>query len=207
MIIQQVNLYQENLKPQQLNADIPVYLGVIVMFFLILIGFSIYFQHELDKNKSVAEQIQEKLNAKKTTVKQLQDSQPKPQSNTNLIAETKQWQKKVADFTQTLAMLENETNMQTQGFSGYFLALANQSVSGVWLSVIHFDARQEMINFEGSTFKVDEIPVFLQRLQKEPVFHGRSFAKLAVEKSAKTPNLMNFKLSTHLPALKKNHAE
>lgn len=176
------------------------------MFVLILTGFSLYFQHELHKNQDVAEQAQKNLNVQKTVVKQLQKNQPKP-SDTALIAETRQWQKKIADLTQTIALLNNETNMQSQGFSAYFLALANQSVSGVWLSVIHFDAGKELINFEGNTFKPDEIPVFLQRLQKEPIFHGRSFAKLAVEKSTKIPNLMNFKLSTHLPALKKNHAE
>lgn len=207
MIIQQVNLYQENLKNQRLNTDIPVYLGVIVLFILILAGFSWYFQNELDKKQLIAEQTLKNLNAQKLAVKQLQDSQPKPQPDTALIAETTEWQKKVTDLSQTINLLNNPTNMQTQGFSGYFLALANQSVSEVWLSVIHFEAPQELINFEGNTFTPDEIPIFLQRLQQEPVFHGRSFATLAIEQSAKIPNLKSFKLSTHLPALQKNHAE
>lgn len=207
MIIQQVNLYQGSLKTQRLNPDMPVYLSVIVVFVLFLAGFSGYFQGEFHKKQEVAEQVLKSLSAQKSTVKQLQDSQPKSQPDTALIAETTQWQKKVADLTETITLLDNPTNMQSQGFSGYFLALANQSVSGVWLSMINFDAQQELIKFEGSTFTPDEIPVFLQRLQKEPVFHGRSFATLAIEPSAKTPGLMNFKLSTHLPALKKNHGE
>ncbi len=207
MKIQQVNLYQGNLKTQRLNTDIPVYLSVIAVFVLILAGFNGYFHQQLQKHQEVAEQTLKNLNAQKAIVKQLQDRLAKPQPDTALIAATTEWQTKVANLTETIALLDNPTQMQTQGFSGYFLALANQSVSGVWLRMMHFDAQQELINLEGSTFTANEIPFFLQRLQKEPVFHGRSFATLAIEQSAKIPHLMNFKLSTHLPVLKKNHAE
>lgn len=207
MIVQQVNLYQDSLKPKQFNARLNWYLSIIGIFCLGVVGLSFYFKSELTKSQAALAQLQQNLNTQKALVKQLQDRQPKPQTNTALLAEIGQWQKKVAELTQTMTLLDHETDMQTHGFSAYFQGLANQPISDVWLNVIHFDAQQDLINFEGSTFKPDEIPDFLQHLQKQPVFHGRSFAKLIVEKSEKIPNLMNFKLSTHQPAVKKNHVD
>ena len=207
MIVQQVNLYQDSLKPKQLNARLNGYLTIIGIFCLGLLSLSFYFKNEFTKNQTAVAQVQKNLNTQKALVKQLQEHQPKSQNNTVLLAEIGQWQKKVAELTQTIAILDHETDMQRHGFSAYFQGLANQPVSDVWLNLIHFDARQDMINFEGSTLKPDEIPDFLQHLQKQPVFHGRSFAKLIVEKSEKIPNLMNFKLSTHQPAVKKNHVD
>ena len=69
--------------------------------------------------------------------------------------------------------------------------------------MIHFDAEQQRINFEGSTVKSDRVAYFLQQLQQESIFQGQAFAQLQIEKSAQHPDLMNFKLSTHLDPIEK----
>ena len=207
MTVQQVNLYQDSFKQKQLSIDFYLKAAVVFVFF---IGFSlinVYLIHNLHNDSGIVEQKRTQLAAEQEQVKLLESTLPKQELNSALIAELELWQKKLDDTNKTLAILSNKDTARSQGFSAYFQALVNQSISDVWLTVIHFDVEQQRINLEGSTFKSDKIPYFLQQLQKEAVFHGRTFAQLQIEKSAQVPNLMNFKLSTHLESAKKDHVE
>jgi Tfp pilus assembly protein PilN len=207
MIVQQVNLYQDSLKQKHLGAGF--YLGaILIIIFFILFGIvNIYLLRNLYSERELVEQTRQKLNAEQARVKLLGSTLPKHEVNSALIAELELWQKKIEDTNKTLDILRNNDTARSQGFSAYFQALANLAVSEIWLTVINFDVQQQRINFEGSTLKTDKIPYFLQQLQQEPVFHGRTFAQLQIEKIEKTPNLVNFKLSTHLEPVKKDHVQ
>jgi Tfp pilus assembly protein PilN len=207
MIRQQVNLYQDSLKQKPRSMGFFVGIAVVFAFF---IGFSlinVYLIQNLHNDSRVVEQKREALDAEQAKIKLLESTMPKQELEPSLVTELAVWQKKLDDTNKTLAILSNHDTARSQGFSAYFQALANQSISDVWLTVIHFDVEQQRINLEGSTFKSDKIPYFLQQLQKEAVFQGRTFAQLQIEKSVQVPNLMNFKLSTHLEAAKKDHVE
>lgn len=207
IIVQQVNLYQDSLKQKQLSIDF--YLGAVTVF-AFFIGFSlinVYLIQNLHNDSRIVEQKRKALEGEQARVKLLESTMPKQEINTALVAEFEQWQKKVEVLKQTVAILNNHDTVRSQGFSAYFQALANQPVSDVWLTVIHVDAAQQRINFEGSTFKTAKIPYFLQQLQQEPIFQGRAFAQFQIEKSEQVPNLMNFTLSTHLETAKKDHVE
>ncbi|MDO9215074.1 MAG: PilN domain-containing protein [Methylococcales bacterium] len=207
MSIQQVNLYQSSLKPEPFN--IGLYLG-IALASLLCIGLGIatvYLTRAVSDERYQVTQAVKQLNDEQARVKALEATLKKQAIDPALITELALWQKKVDDLKQTLATLGNGNSANSQGFSGYFQALANQSIAEVWLTTIRFDAEQQQIDLEGSTFKSDKIPDFLQQLQTEPVFHGRTFAQLHIEKSEAVPNLMNFKLSTHVEATKKDHVK
>ena len=204
----QVNLYQDSFKQKQL--DVRFYLLVATVFAFFFVGFSlinIYLIRDLRNDRELVKQTLKKLDAEQARVKLLQSKIPKQEIDTSLVAEVELWQKKMNQLKQTVAILTSNDTVRSQGFSAYFQALANQPISEVWLTMIHFDAEQQLINFEGSSFKADKIPYFLQQLQKEPVFHGRTFAALEIQKAEQVPKLMNFKLSTHLEPLKKDHVE
>lgn len=206
MIVQQVNLYRDSLKPKQISTD--VYIGIAIVF-VFFIGFSVinvYLIRNLRHDSKVVEQKRKVLNDEQALVTSLEAKRPKQEIDTALVAEVEQWQKKVDELNETVTTLTNKDGVGSQGFSAYFQALANQPISEVWLTKIDFDAEQQRINLEGSTFKTDKIPYFLQQLQQEPVFHGRTFVQLRIEKAEQAP-LMNFKLSTYLEPAKKDHVK
>jgi hypothetical protein len=207
MIVQQVNLYQNRFEPTQPNLTIYLYVGVIILGGIILLGISLQAIKERHNQQSLVEQARLNLDGKKAQVKLLTAKLAQQKLNTALRSETKQWQKNVSELTQAIEIINNNNNLPTQGFSAYFLALANQSISDVWLTVIHFDTRQQSIRFEGNTFNADKVPQFLQQLQQESVFHGRSFSTLTIEKSTQNANLMIFKISTQPETALKNHAK
>ena len=51
---------------------------------------------------------------------------------------------------------------------------------------------------KGSTFYPGKIPLFLQNLQNETVFNGKSFAKLAMAQAEKNNSQINFTISTFM---------
>ena len=51
---------------------------------------------------------------------------------------------------------------------------------------------------KGSTFYPGKTPLFLQNLQNETVFNGKSFAKLAMMQAEKNDIQINFTISTFM---------
>jgi anti-sigma factor RsiW len=207
MSVQQVNLYQSSLKPKPFN--IGLYLGITIVS-LLCIGLGIAtvsLTRAVSDERDQVTQAAKQLSDEQARVKSLEAALKKQEVDPALITELALWQKKVDDLKQTFATLSNSDTAHSQGFSAYFQALANQSIAEVWLTAIRFDAEQQQIDLEGSTLKSDKIPDFLQQLQTEPAFHGRTFAQLHIEKSEQVPKLMNFKLSTHVEATKKDHVK
>ncbi len=90
------------------------------------------------------------------------------------------------------------TGEQSADFSRYLLALARQSMPTVWLTSINITGPQQAIDLAGSTFRPGDVPDFLQKLQREPVFMGKTFAKLALLPAEKIPGQIDFKLQALL---------
>jgi hypothetical protein len=197
-MIQQVNLYQDSLRQGQAGTGMSHYSAGLIGIALLLMGISLYLLWSLGNLKTQMEQSHQSLNAEEARVAHLLSKLPKQENNASLADEIEQLQNRINELTQTLQLLTAKKSGATQGFSRHFQALADQSIPEVWLSKIHISGTQRIIDLEGSTFKPGQIPYFLQQLQKEPVFHGQTFAKLLMLKSEKIPGQIDFKLNTTL---------
>lgn len=207
-MIQQVNLYQDSLKPGQNPAGLNSYTGKLLVATLIGCLFSAYFLWELHSAKQQLAQIQLQLANVKDHTNQIIASHPKQELDPLLAEQAKQLQTSTGELKQALALLNNKNSAWPDGFSKYFEAFGNQAVSEVWLTSIYIDEQKQLINLEGSTFKADKIAYFLQQLQKEPIFEGQSFARMVMLESEKNPGQLDFNLSTNIePIAKQDHAE
>jgi hypothetical protein len=207
-MIQQVNLYQDILRHGQDKSGINLYwigLSAIVLLFVSVSG---YLSWHLKTTEVLVQNTLKNLEAEQTRVNFISSKIPKQEVDTQLAAEIAQWQTMLDELTQTMQLLSGKITDQAPGFSNYFQALSNQSIPDVWLRALYLNGQQHIINLEGSTFKPEKIPYFLQQLQNEPIFKGHSFAKLIMQQSENIPNQMDFTLNTTLEALdKKSHAQ
>ncbi|MDO9047481.1 MAG: PilN domain-containing protein [Methylobacter sp.] len=207
-MIQQVNLYQDILNQGRKKSGINLYWVGLSVIALLLVGFSVYLTWNTKNTETHVQQLRQNLEVEHARVNLISSNIPKQEIDTQLAAEVAQWQNMLDELTQTMQLLSDKSTDQSPGFSSYFQALSNQSIPDVWLSALYLDEQQQVINIEGSTFKPEKIPYFLQQLQKEPIFNGYSFAKLIMQQSKTMPNQMDFKLSTTLDAPdKKDHAQ
>ncbi|MGZ5007977.1 MAG: hypothetical protein ACXWFI_09600 [Methylobacter sp.] len=207
-MIQQVNLYQDILNQGRKKSGINLYWLSLSAIVLLFSGFSGYLVWDLTSTETQIQQFRLNLESEKTKVNLISSKIPKQDIDEQLVAEVGQWQSMVNELTQTMQLLSGKITDQAPGFSNYFQALSNQSIPDVWLSALYLNGPKRIINLEGSTFKPEKIPYFLQQLQKEPIFNGHTFARLIMQQSEDIPNQMDFKLSTILEASdKKDHAQ
>jgi Tfp pilus assembly protein PilN len=207
-VIQQVNLYREILKQQQKQSGIKLYSMALAAVVLLCVGFSAYLLWDNYTIETEVHQARQTLKQEQDRVNGLLSKRPNQELNGSVLAEIEQWQNRVNEALQTLKMLTGKGAVSAQGFSGYLQALAYQSDPDVWITAIHINGQNQGLSIEGSTFKPEQIPQLLQRLQKEPVFKGQTFAKLIMHLSAKIAGQMDFTLSsTEQPLTVKDHAQ
>lgn len=72
----------------------------------------------------------------------------------------------------------------TNGFAGYFKALARQSMQGLWLTGVTVDAGGAQIGIRGRALDPAMVPGYLNRLTSEPLMQGKSFASLQIGEAA-----------------------
>jgi hypothetical protein len=207
-MIQQVNLYRDILRQEQNKVGINLYWVGTAAVTLLFIGLSIYLMSNTKNTEVQVQQLRQDLSTEQSRVNLILSKIPKQEVNTQLAAEVALWQNMLDELTQAVQQLSGKGTDQSPGFSSYFQALSNQSIPDVWLRALYLNGQQQIINIEGSTFKPEKIPYFLQQLQKEPIFNGHTFAKLMMQQSEEIPSQMDFKLNTILevPDIK-DHAQ
>lgn len=92
----------------------------------------------------------------------------------------------------------------TKGFSEHLKAFARQSFDGLWLTGLSVSNAGRDIVLQGRTLSPDSVPSYVQRLNRELVMRGRSFAELemhrpetnAAAKAAPVPAYIEFRLAT-----------
>jgi hypothetical protein len=193
---QQINLLQGIVRQDQNRNALNLYSGGIITSILLLAGISFYSVWSLSNLKTQVEQVRLNLGSEEARVNNLLSKFPKQENDSGSASQITLRQNKVSELSRTLQLLNEQTSDTQQGFSQYFQALANQSIPDIWLSKIYIIGPRRIVNLEGSTFKSEQIPYFLQQLQKEPIFHGQTFARLNMLKSEKTTGQIDFKLNT-----------
>ena len=81
-------------------------------------------------------------------------------------------------------MIERGELGDTDGYAGYFKALARQSVAGLWLTGVTVSGGGRDIGIRGRTTDPATVPGYLARLTGEPLMQGKSFASLSISQPA-----------------------
>ena len=81
-------------------------------------------------------------------------------------------------------------------FSNLLTGLARQDLEGIWLDRIEFADAGESIELAGRTLRAEDVPTFLRRLSEEPVFAGRKFGTLEIERTPATSPGLRFHVAT-----------
>lgn len=195
-MIQQVNLYQDILNKNQSKPVINNHIYGLVLVLLLFLGFSLYLQIDQNNTKESIQKAQQQLRDAEIEVQQLRSQYPSQQTDPLITQEISRLQNILTSLSQVVYLLSDNESDQTQGFSKYFSALAKQSISDVWLTDININAEQNNLSLQGSTFKSEKIPLFLQKLHQESVFNGRTFATLTVSQTKEMPKQLDFYVST-----------
>lgn len=196
-MIQQINLYQDKLTTG-LQSNLNHYLLALIASIMLLLASSGFSWYEISKQQSQRQLLQDQLQQATTELLTLQSQRPTPQNDALLDQKIQQSQSAYQSLSHIMELLADTQLVQSQGFSRYLTALAEQADSTVWLSRININAISHDISLYGSSFQAQPIPLLLQRLQSTPAFKGINFARLSIQQSEKAPEQIDFSVSSSL---------
>jgi hypothetical protein len=195
-MLQQVNLYQDIVKPDGQKNRPSLYDLLLLTGLLLITGMTLHTVWTNHSLNNAIELAQQQLKIETAHVEQLIAQLPPENEEARTRLEIDRYQVQLKELSQSLQLLKSDNAMQTQGFSGYFQALSNQAFQGLWLKRIYLSAEPPLFKFEGSTLKPKLIARFIQKLQKEPIFQGQHFSSLTAEQSTTEKSSIDFSLAT-----------
>ena len=194
MSMQQVNLYQDELKIQKLKYSASMLLQVSIVLVVMLsavTGFS-YFQ--LQQHQSSLAEAQQKQKVAMADLQTIQSELALRKKDAALARRIAQKTKELSNKQKVLNILSRDEFGNTKGFIGHVSGLARQRVEGLWLTKIRIASGGTDISLKGTTSKSSLLPKYLQRLSSEKAFSGTEFQSLLMARQEKKKKLLNFSL-------------
>ncbi|MEH6356173.1 MAG: PilN domain-containing protein [Marinobacter sp.] len=175
-ILQQVNLYIDELRPcrEKLQAGAALSaLALALVLVVVAAGVVRYQQFRLQAKVSALEQQSEQLqNSVEQLTNKVDARRPDPEIEVSLDRVTATLVRR----QQLLGRVENLIATEATGFSVPLLALARQVPQGLWLTQIRLDALQGNVGLVGKAQSGQLVPMYLGKLGDEPAFAGKTFA-------------------------------
>lgn len=175
---QQINLYNPLFRRQKKyfsTVTMLQSLGLILLGSLLVYGYAWYRTSGLEKRS-----VQTETTYQATQVRLAQATAmfgPRPPSKL-LQDEVVQMDAQVKARRQIIDLLGKGELGNTQGFSEYLRALSRQTLSGLWITGFHVSGTGSDMAINGRTLQPELVPVFINRLKKEPVLAGKTFGML-----------------------------
>lgn len=181
---QQINLFNPAFQPQKkvfTAATMALSLLVLVGGIAALAGYGRMQTASLEAQAGAGALQLERKQARLASVNL--DFAPR-QKNKDLDAEIAEAQAQLAALRNIARVIERGELGDTNGYAGYFKALARQSVTGLWLTGVSVSGGGRDIGIRGRTTDPATVPGYLARLTGEPLMQGKSFASLSISQPA-----------------------
>ena len=194
MSMQQVNLFQDELKTQKLKYSASMLLQISVVLIVVLsavAGFS-YFQ--LQQHQISLAEHQQKQKIAMADLQTIQSELSLRRKDAALARRIVQKTKELSNKQKVLNILSRDEFGNTKGFIGHVSGLARQRVEGLWLTKIRIASGGTDVSLNGTTSKPSLLPKYLQRLSSEKAFSGTEFQSLLMTRQEKKNQLLNFSL-------------
>ncbi len=191
--MQQINLYQASLRQPQETLSIRQ-VGKLLIGVLVLLGVANAIQVWLGyrSNNTLAE-LRIEQQAIITTVQTLNQEIVLRNDNGKIAAQLTELDRELQNKQQVFQLLSGKRFGNVDGFATQFSGLARQRIEGLWLTELYIHEGGEKLNIRGTTMQPELLPRYLQRLSKEPVFHGVEFKTFVMQRD-KDHSQVNFDL-------------
>jgi len=126
--------------------------------------------------------------------KVLKDTQDRLVAMGKAVAESKPNAELAGELSNTVALLRSREEIMkvldggaigsTTGFAEFLRGFARQTPNGLWLTGFTIGAAGSDMEIRGRMTNPATLPEYIRRLKTEPVFQGRGFAALTIQRPA-----------------------
>lgn len=194
MSLQQVNLYQDELKTQKLNYSALMLLQLSIILVVVFSAAAGFRAFQLQQHQSSLVEKQQKQKIAMANLQKLQAELSLRKKDTTLAKRITAKTKELANKQKVLGILSQDEFGNTKGFIEHISGLARQRIDGLWLTQIRIAGGGTDVALHGTTSKPALLPKYLQRLSAEKAFAGTEFQSLLMERQDKKKQWLNFSL-------------
>jgi hypothetical protein len=164
-------------------------LGVVVQCFAIILaaagGYHYYLAQQVKGLAEETASAQGLLKSQRTYVDRAKGkSAAKPDAQ--MDADIARYESELKVARESIDALKGGALGNQQGFAEYLRAFSRQSMNGLWLTGFTIAGNGEL-EIHGRVLSPDLVPGYIQRLNKEQVLAGRSFARLEMARPTAAP--------------------
>ncbi|GAB5605283.1 PilN domain-containing protein [Sideroxyarcus sp. TK5] len=178
---------------QQINLFNPVFLKqrkhfsaltMLQALLLIVLGSMLFYGYAMYQVKLLAKQTAE-MNVRyeaeqRRLVNYINEFSPE-RAQKQLNDELQMVEAQASQQETLLATLKSGAFGNTQGYSEYLRAFARQTVKGLWLTGFDINGDGAQMSLQGAVVNPRLLPEYIQRMNREPVMRGKSFAALQMK--------------------------
>lgn len=192
--MQNLNLYQVERRRREGPEKAQMLLGLAVLVLLCLVhaGWQGWQLHRADQRLARVEALAQEQETRLTAAKA---SFVEPQLDQSLPGELAAQEESNRELQRLIAYLQVLSAQQNGGFVAPLQALADHHPQGgLWLNGIQLSEGGTQLRLQGRSQNQELLPIYLDALGSSPVFKGREFARLDVQRGE--DQLLNFDLSS-----------
>jgi hypothetical protein len=212
---QNINLFNPAFRKPELVISLKVLVACLALALLALGAHQYYFQAQVNGLAEELRSAEAVLKAQRGYSDKLKGADATRKRDEQLSADVARLEPELKEARESLEALKGGAMGTQGGFAEYLRAFSRQSLNGLWLTGVTIGGGGE-IEIQGRALSADLVPNYIQRLSKEKVLAGRSFARLEMtqppaepekakkdedkdkeaQKAARSPRFLEFSLAT-----------
>lgn len=179
---QQINLFNPVFLTQKKYFSVLTMLqalGMIVLGSVLFYGYALYQVAQMSKQ---TEEMGKRYATEQARLVNFTNEFSPQRSSQMLEEELKQLESQLAAQEIQLNLLKTGALGNTEGYSEYMRAFARQAVHGLWLTAFDISGDGAQMSLSGAALNPQLVPVYIQRLSREKIMHGKTFATLQMQR-------------------------
>ncbi len=195
-MIQQVNLYKAEFRPQRLILSVR---HLLLGWGMVVFGcglFTLYLVSFVEEKRSVLSEEQRTEQNMATQIATLEKKLSNRTRDTRLLEKNQRLKSLLSKGARLLLAVNGRASELNPGHSiaAVLRGLAGQVREGIWLNEILIGNRTEL-TIGGVTTRAELVPVYIKQLGVEHVFQGKRFADLSLHSEPGT-DVMTFRIAS-----------
>ncbi len=201
---QNINLLSSGFHKPRVGLSFATLVTSLGLALLALFAAQFILQYQVSSLTTQLRGVQDSIKDQRTQAEKLTGLAAARKPDPLLEAEIAKLDSELRQAHEAMSALKGGTFGNQEGFAEYLRAFARQSVEGLWLTEFNITGGGEL-EMRGRVLRPDLVPNYLQRLSREEVLAGRSFARFEMnrpvepagdKKAAAPARFLEFHLAT-----------
>lgn len=207
---QNINLFSPAFRKQRTRVSFTASVQLLGLTLLLLLGFHVYLRYEVNRLGEELRAAESMLKEQRAIADKLKGQVAARKPDARLEAEIAKLEVELKEAREAMDALKGGAFGNQEGFSEYLRAFSRQSVNGLWLTGFTIAGSGEL-EIRGRVLTPELVPSYIQRLNREAVLQGRSFARFEMnrpkperaadkdkeaKRAVRAPRFLEFSLAT-----------